>query len=93
MAFLASGLQAFNNGGSLGSGEGSVATLWHYHTNDADTVVEANGYFDTTALKAGDVVIASLDMDGTPEVKMYVVSVGTGDPASNDVTIAPMLIV
>ena len=93
MAFDADGLQNFNNGGALGSGESSVSKLWHYVTNDADTVVEANGYFDTTALSAGDLLFASLDMDGTPEVKAYVVAVGTGDPASNDVTITPMIIV
>jgi hypothetical protein len=92
MAFDAVGLQAFNNGGALGGGEDSVKTLWHYVTNDADTVVETNGYFDTTAMKAGDLVFASLDLDGTPEVKAYVVAAGTGDPDSNDVSITAMLI-
>lgn len=92
MAFSAVGLQAFNHGGAIGTGEDSVKTLWHYVTNDADTVVEANAYFDTTAMKAGDLVLASLDLDGTPEVKVYVVSAGTGDPASNDVGITAMLI-
>ena len=92
MAYDADGLQQFNNGGALGTGAGSVATLWHYVTDDADTVVEANAYFDTTALKKNDLLFASLDMDGTPEVKAYVVSVGTGDPDTNDVTIVPMLI-
>ena len=93
MAFETSGLQHYNNGGALGTGEGSAKKLWHYATNDIDTVVEANGYFDGTAMNLGDVVIASLDLDGTPEVKVYVVSAGTGDPGANDVTMAPMIIV
>ena len=90
--FDTKGLIAFNEGGADGSGASSVKSLYHYVTNDADTVVEADGYFDSTGLKKGDIVIASLDLDGTPEVKVYVVSVGTGDPSSNDVTVAPMLI-
>lgn len=93
MAYIADGLQQFNNGGALGSGAGSVATLWHYVTNDADTVVEANGYFDNTAMKLGDLVFGSLDIDGTPEVKIYIVSVGTGNPDANDVTVTAMPIV
>ncbi len=93
MAFDAAGLINFNSGGAVGSGGGSVKNLWHYATNDTDTVVEANAYFDSTELNQGDILIASLDLDGTPEVKVYVVSVGTGDKTSNDVTIAPMIIV
>lgn len=94
MAFAATGLINFNSGGALGAGGTltSVKSLWHYATNDADTVVEADGYFDSTGMALGDIVIASLDLDGTPEVKVYVVSVGTGDPASNDVTVVAMLI-
>ena len=93
MAFDIQGLQNFNNGGALGTGEGSVAKLWHYVTNDVDTVVEADGYFDTTALAKDDIVLATLDSDGTPEVKVYVVAVGTGDPSNNDVTVTPMAVV
>ena len=93
MAFDANGLQHFNNGGAFGSGAGSVKKLWHYATADADTVVEANGYFDTTALNLGDLVFASLGVGGTEEVKVYIVSVGTGDPDSNDVTVTPMAVV
>ena len=95
MAFDAEGLIQFNSGGAE-AGEGGtligVKKLWHYVTDDADTVVEADGYFDNTEMGIGDILIASLDLDGTPEVKMYVVSVGTGDRYSNDVTVAPMLI-
>ena len=93
MAFDSDGLQQFNSGGAVGSGAGSVKKLWHYATADADTAVEANGYFDTTALNQGDLVFASLGVGATEEVKVYIVSVGTGDPSSNDVTVTPMAVV
>ena len=93
MAFLKAGLRKFADGGALSTGEGSSKSLHHYVTNDADTVVEADAYFDATGFNAGDLIFASLDMDGTPEVKTYVVSVGSGDINDNDVTIVPMIIV
>lgn len=93
MAFDSDGLQQFNSGGAVGSGAGSVKKLWHYATADADTVVEADGYFDTTALNLGDLVFASLGVGGVEEVKVYIVPVGTGNPASNDVTVTPMAVV
>lgn len=92
MAFAASGLKKIMDGGALGTGPGNVASIYHYITNDADTVVEANAYFDTTDMKKGDLVFASIDIDGTPEMKGYIVSVGTGDKSSNDVTVVPFLI-
>lgn len=92
MAFNADGLRLVAQGGAIGSGAGSVCSWWDYATNDADTVVEADGYFDTTAMAKGDKVFASIDVDGTPEIKAYIVSVGTGDITSNDVTVTAMLI-
>jgi len=91
MAFAAAGLADIGFGGALTAGS-PHNRVWHYVTNDADTVVEADGYFDSTEMRAGDLVLAALDMDGTDEVKAYVVSVGTGDSGSNDVTIVAMLI-
>lgn len=90
MAFAQSGLKLTCLGGAIGTGEGSVKNIYHYATNDADTVVEANGYFDGVTgdpLNVGDIIIASLDVDGTPEVKIYIVSVGGAD-----VTVTAMLI-
>jgi hypothetical protein len=90
MAYDAKGLKLISVGGAIGSGAGSVKNVYHYATNDTDTVVEGNGYFDGVAgdpLNAGDIIIASLDIDGTAEVKMYVVAVGGGD-----VDITPMKI-
>lgn len=90
MAFDAQGLQVIATGGALAAG--SVQKIYSYITNDADTVVEANAYFDTTDMRTGDLVIASLDVDGTPEVKHYIVSAGTGNADSNDVALTAMLI-
>tara|TARA_B100000700_G_scaffold323297_1_gene426742 strand:- start:1313 stop:1594 length:282 start_codon:yes stop_codon:yes gene_type:complete len=92
MAYAAAGLVQIANGGAIGTGEGSVKRIFHYATNDADTVVEADGYFDNTDLNDGDLLVCSLDVDGTAEIKTYIVSVGTGDIDSNDVTIVAMLI-
>lgn len=93
MAFDKKGLTMVATGAAVGSAPGNVRNLYFYVTNDADTVVETNGYFDSLStltpmavdLLVGDVIIASLDVDGTPEVKMYVVSVGGAD-----VTVVPM---
>ena len=96
MAFDVEGLIVYNSGGAE-AGQGGTLTgvkkLWHYATNDADTVVEADGYFDSTEMGLGDIVLTSLDLDGTPEVKGYIVSVGTGDRYSNDVTITPWAVI
>ncbi len=87
MAYDAAGLQVVNFAGAIGSGSGSVRRVLTYITNDADTVVEANGYFDVTDLLKGDILFAVVDVDGTIELKNYVVSAGTGDLSSNDVTV------
>ncbi len=96
MAFDVEGLIAYNMGGAE-AGQGGTLTgvkkLWHYATNDADTVVEANGYFDNTEMGLGDILLCSLDLDGTPEVKTYIVSVGSGDLYSNDVALTPWAVI
>lgn len=93
MAFIDDGLITIAFGGAVGSGSNSVKKLWFYATADADTVVEADGYFDTTAMNQGDLILASLGVGGTEEVKMYTVSVGTGDPVGNDVTVLAMAVI
>lgn len=90
MAYISRGLKLVSTGGAIGTGATSSKGIYHYATNDADTVVETDGYFDDIdgdPLGVGDLILASLDVDGTPEVKVYIVSVGGGD-----VTIVPMLI-
>lgn len=90
MAYIAAGLKLVSTGGAIGAGSGSSKSIYHYATNDVDTVVETDAYFDDIdgdPLKKGDLIMASIDVDGTPEVKMYIVAVG-----GSDVTITAMLI-
>ncbi len=90
MAYIEAGLVKIAFGGALSTGGGSVRSLYHYITNDADTVVETDGYFDgitNDPLLVGDIIFASLDIDGTAEFKAYIVSVG-----GSDVTVVPFLI-
>jgi len=73
-------LRATSELSPLGTAPGNVPQKYFYQTNDADTVVETNGYFDgvlNNGLKAGDIIEAYLDIDGTPELKFYRVT-GTG---------------
>lgn len=59
-------------------------STYHYTTNDTTTLVEGAGYFRTASpsLRTGDTVLATCDMDGTPAVRMYLVSAvdGSGVP-------------
>jgi hypothetical protein len=90
MAYDDAGLKMIAAGGAIGTGDGSVKAIYHYATNDTDTAVEADGYFDGAAgdpLNTGDLIFASLDVDGTPEGKQYIVGVG-----GTDVTVTPMTI-
>jgi hypothetical protein len=91
MAYAAAGLRRIGHGGSIGNGAGSTKSIWHYATNDADTVVEGSGYFNSAYqnFAEGDLIMASLDVDGTPEVKIYIVSSATG---ATTVAITAMLI-
>ena len=83
MAFSNDGLRRLTHGGVTAAGSGNVVSIWHYATNDADTVVEADGYFDSVSeqMSTGDIIMASLDLDGTPELKSYIATVTTGDVA------------
>jgi hypothetical protein len=91
MAYNAQGLKLMVDGGSIaGSGypnPASCKSIYSYVTNDDAETVEADGYFDGIAndpLVAGDIILAALDIDGSPTARTYVVSVGGGD-----VTVVP----
>ena len=49
-------------------------TLWHYKTEDASVTVSS--YFDNAAdmMNAGDLIIANIDTDGSPDTNFYVVT-------------------
>ena len=46
-------------------------TLWHYKTADAKTTVSTSGYFNDVAniFNVGDLIVASLSINGTMETK------------------------
>ncbi len=48
----------------------------YYRTDDLAATVEAASYFNgiSDILRSGDQILASLDMDGTPAIKQYLVS-------------------
>jgi hypothetical protein len=80
MAFDQKGLSRIQSTGSVGTGAGSVKSVLHYATNDDASAVQTSGYFNSAAkiLALGDVIIASLDLDGTPVLKNYMVTANTG---------------
>lgn len=80
MAFDHDSLRCIADGGV--TPDGNQAHIYHYMTTDADTDVEGDGYFDgvlNDGLEIGDVIFASVDVDGTPELKTYIVTVGGAD--------------
>jgi hypothetical protein len=84
MAFDRNGLSLMGDRATIGTGKGSTKRTWSYFTNDALTVVEANGYFDALAengFNHGDIVMVSADLDGTPAGQLYVAVVTSGDVA------------
>ncbi len=59
-------------------------TLWHYTTTDAD--VTGTGYLNIASdmVRANDLIITSLDTDGSPSTSFYIVS----DVTDGAVTVA-----
>ena len=55
-------------------------TLWHYATVDAADEVDTGGYFDGAAdmLRAGDMILANVDTDGTPGAGIFLVNANAG---------------
>ncbi len=70
MAFIASDLSVLAYANNF--------TLWHYTTTDSS--VTAGGYFNKAVdmLRVNDLIIASVDTDGTPDTTSYVVTSNNG---------------
>lgn len=64
-------------------GANDVKSLYFYATNDDAATVATAGYFNEARarLKPGDVIICSLDVDGTRGTRTYVMNAvpGTGN--------------
>lgn len=79
MAFRAEGFKTFSEIGTPDNTAGSYRSFHGYDTNDDGPTVETANYFDALLLqqgrvKVGDIIMASLDNDGTPLVRHYVVT-------------------
>lgn len=85
MAFNKDGLKKIAVGGTLAGtypSSGGTRNIWHYITNDLSSEVLANAYFDDVPddpLQVGDFILGTIDADGTPLAKIYMVTVGGGD--------------
>ena len=55
-------------------------TLWHYATIDLAIDVDTAGYFNDAAglLRVGDMIMANVDTDGTPQSGIFVVNANDG---------------
>jgi len=78
MALSAENLRRISFGGSTAAGQQNG--LWALSTNDAAAAVDAANYFDSFAaqLKVGDLILGSLDLDGTPVPRIYMVTANSG---------------
>ena len=76
MAFSAYGFKTITHIGSVAGVAGTNRSLHAYVTNDDAAAVETGGYFNSLSkrLQVGDIILVSLDMDGTPALRSYVVS-------------------
>ncbi len=86
MAHQRKNLMLVSQGGVVGIGQ--QARLWLLATTDTAATIEAAGYFNESGflLAVGDAIIASLARGGTPDLRLYTVTlVG---PAGG-VTVAP----
>lgn len=85
MAFNQDGLKLLAPGGTIAASypdSGTTRNVYHYITNDDLATVLADGYFDGVAsdpLLAGDLILAAVDIDGTPQVASLLVAVGGSD--------------
>jgi hypothetical protein len=74
MAYSEKGFKALGNMGSPDGVAGSVRNLHTYVTNETAAQVETSDFFLSIykRLMVGDVLIVSIDADGTPSVRIYV---------------------
>lgn len=65
---------------SLVSYSGNGFHIWHYKSDDAATVIDGAGYFNTYAkeINLGDVIFATTAASGTPVYGQFVVNANDG---------------
>lgn len=64
----------------IGPANSDSPTLWTYKTDDTQAVMNTAGYFSAAAadLTVGDVIVALVDADGTPQVFLFWVNSNDG---------------
>lgn len=69
-------IRRVSHGVSTGTGQAKNIGSWHYAGNDDTAAVAAAGFFNSIADDAavGDVICCSLDLDGTPMLRNYMVT-------------------
>lgn len=82
-------MRSHSAGVALATAGARSARDWRYITNDDHATVAAAGYFNTMRahLGVGDTVLASVDIDGSPALRLYMF---TAVPAAGNVTVAQL---
>jgi hypothetical protein len=72
-------LRRIDPGSPVGMNGPSIS-VWHLATNETAAQVEAAGYFNAhvDALPKGTIIMAAMDVDGTPAFKHYIVTANDG---------------
>lgn len=86
MAFDDKSMRGHSRGAALPTANSRSLRDWRYVTNDDHATVAAAGYFNNhrAFIGVGDTVLASVDLDGTPQLRLYMFN---AVPASGNVTV------
>jgi len=86
MAFEEKSFRSHSRGVALATASARSARDWRYITNDDHATVSAAGYFNNhrAHIGVGDTVLASVDIDGTPQLRLYMFN---AVPAAGNVTV------
>lgn len=86
MAIEPDSMRGYGTGATLKAAGARTLRIWHYATNDDHATVAAAGYFNAMRpfVGVGDIVHASLDLDGTPALRIYMFN---AVPATGNVTV------
>ena len=74
--------------GPAPGGSGTPINIYVLASNDTAAAIETNGYFDgilDNGLNKGDIILATVDHDGTIAAHIYQVTVGGADVTVADV--------
>jgi hypothetical protein len=84
MAFNANGIRRIDYLPNPAGTAGENRSLWGYLTNDDTAAVETAGYFTShyPYMKKGDIIMCSLDLDGTAMLRNYIVSASSSSAVS-----------